>query len=387
MAHRRLAIITTHPIQYYAPLFRLLHERSKITIRVFYTWGEAALDKFDPGFRQKITWDVPLTEGYPFEWAENTSKDPGTHHFKGIITPALTRQIEAWGPDAILCFGWAFDGHLRCIRYFKGKVPVYFRGDSTLLDRRSGLVDLLRTLYLKWVYRHIDHAFYVGTANYAYFLRHGLQEGQLHFAPHAIDNARFTAVRHEKAKALRSSLGMATEDVLVLFAGKLEEKKSPLLLLNAFLKLAREDVHLLFVGNGIQEAQLKEIAKGQSRIHFIDFKNQSEMPVFYQASDLFCLPSAGPGETWGLAVNEAMACGKAILVSDKVGCGADLVKEKYNGMIFHSESLSDLSNKLSRLLKEKANLLQYGMNSRSIIEQWNFTRIAETVEKKLNEEI
>jgi len=157
----KLAIITTHPVQYYAPVFKLLHQRGKINIKVFYTWGIASVNKFDPGFNKTIEWDIPVLDGYPYEWVENNSKDPGTHHFNGIINPGLIGQVRAWQPDAVLFYGWGFSSHLKAIRYFKNKIPVLFRGDSTLFDEGKGIKALLRTVFLKWVYRHVDHAFFM----------------------------------------------------------------------------------------------------------------------------------------------------------------------------------------------------------------------------------
>ena len=383
----RLAIITTHPIQYYAPIFKLLHEREKISIKVFYTWGKTALNKYDPGFDQHITWDIPLLDGYPYEWVINTAADPGTHHFKGIINPDLRYQVEAWQPDAVLFYGWGYQGHLKAIRYFKNRVPVFFRGDSTLLDEKKGIKSLLKTVFLKWVYHHVDHAFYVGTNNKAYFKKYGLKDNQLSFAPHAVDNDRFSTDRSNEALLLRQELAVKDTDVLVLFAGKLEDKKSPSLLLDAFLGLKNNNIHLLILGNGALETVLKEKAKGIKNISFIGFKNQSLMPSVYQACDLFCLPSDGPGETWGLAVNEAMAGGKAVLVSDKVGCAIDLVNESYNGSIFKSGNIDNLINTLDKLTRSKQTLGEYGKNSKVLIHDWNFLRIAEAIENKLNETI
>jgi glycosyltransferase involved in cell wall biosynthesis len=384
---KKLAIVTTHPIQYYAPVFKLLYERQNISVKVFYTWGERALDKYDPGFDKKITWDIPVLDGYPYEWVLNTAAEPGTHHFKGIINPELTNQLNRWNPDAILFYGWAYNGHLKAIRHFKNKIPVLFRGDSTLLDEKGGLKGALKSIFLKWVYKHIDHAFYVGTNNKAYFKRYGLKDDQLSFAPHAIDNERFATDQSEDAILLRQKLGIPENEILILFAGKLEDKKSPLLLLNAFLALDKQGVHLLFIGNGALEDDLKTKAKNVTNVHFMNFQNQLAMPAAYQAADLFCLPSKGPGETWGLAVNEAMACGKTVLVSDKVGCAIDLVKENYNGAIFQSENLDDLIINLDKLTSSKGTLTNYGENSKTIIMNWNFLKIAEAIENKLNEKV
>jgi len=282
-----------------------------------------------------------------------------------------------------LVYGWAYHSHLKVIRHFKNKVPVLFRGDSTLLDEQKGVKNLIKSILLKWVYRHIDHAFYAGTNNKNYFKKYGLKENQLSFAPHAIDNFRFGADNSDDAILLRKKLAIPDHHILILFSGKLEEKKSPELLLDAFLSLKDATLHLLFLGNGVFEEKLKSKAASVQNIHFMEFQNQSVMPSIYQACDLFCLPSKGPGETWGLAVNEAMACGKAVLVSDKVGCSIDLVKNEYNGMIFKSGNLEDLSEKLNKLTTSKDLLRQYGAKSRELIMDWNFSKIAEAVENKL----
>lgn len=382
---QKLAIIITHPIQYYAPVFKLLHQRQNISIRVFYTWGEAAQQKFDPGFGKTISWDIPLLEGYPYEWVKNIAPDPGSHHAKGIDNPGLIEQINAWQPDALLVYGWFYKSHLKVLRYFKDKIPVIFRGDSTLLDGAGGLKTVLRSIYLRWVYSHVDHALYTGSNNKAYFKKFGLKEHQLTFAPHAVDNDRFAIARTEEAEALRKQLNIGSDEKLVLFAGKLETKKSPALLLQAFIELNIPDTHLLFTGNGILEIELKNQASLYKNIHFLEFQNQQYMPVVYQACDVFCLPSKGPGETWGLAVNEAMACGKTILISDKVGAGTDLVKEGQNGFIFKAGDLSDLKSKLKTLLEtEKTTLFTFGQQSKYIIADWSFAHQVQAIEQLTN---
>jgi glycosyltransferase involved in cell wall biosynthesis len=381
----RLAIITTHPIQYYAPVFKLLNERENIEIKVFYTWGEAAKEKFDPGFGKQVKWDIPLLDGYPYEWVENTSHDPGSHHFRGIINPNIISLIKSYKPDALLVYGWAYHSHLKVIRYFKNKVPVYFRGDSTLLDEQGGFRNLLRWFRLRWVYSYIDGAFYVGTNNKAYFRKYGLKDSQLTFAPHAVDNEKFAAGTAVSAPALRQSLDIGADETIILFAGKFEPKKSPQLLLNAFLDLKLVGVHLLFVGNGILENTLKTMAIGNENIHFLDFQNQSAMPGIYQACDLFCLPSAGPGETWGLAVNEAMAAGKPVLVSDKTGCAIDLVVPGLTGDIFESQNLHDLGHKLEKLIGRKTELGLLGNHAKNKIQNWSFKNQADAILKKINQ--
>lgn len=377
---KRLAIITTHPIQYYAPVFKLLAERKNIDIKVFYTLGNAA-GMHDRGFQKTIDWDIPLLEGYDYEWAENTSLNPNTHNFKGIINPHLIKQIIAYQPDAVLVYGWANQAHFKVLRYFKGKIPVYFRGDSTLLNKAAGMKNLVRKIWLKWVYHYVDHAFYVGQNNKNYYLKYGLKADELSFAPHAIDNERFSVKRKDEAERLRQSLNLTDGDMLVLYAGKFELVKNVKLLLSAFRQLGKSRVHLLLTGNGEEESDLKEQAANATNIHFMDFKNQRFMPVLYQAADLFCLPSKS--ETWGLAVNEAMACGKAVLVSDRVGCAVDLVKPGINGSIFISNDPSSLLKELDKLTESRAQLNKLGSASKELIKDWNFTNIAVAIEQQL----
>jgi glycosyltransferase involved in cell wall biosynthesis len=383
---KKLAIITTHPIQYYAPVFQLLSRHENVDCKVFYTLGDRG-GQADHGFKKIVNWDIPLMTGYAYEFLENTAASPGTHHFKGIKTPGAIEKIKQWQPDAILVFGWASHSHLRIIRYFKGKVPVYFRGDSTLLSEGAGLKKALRFIFLKWVYRHVSHAFYVGRNNKAYYKAYGLKEAQLSFAPHAVDNERFALPRLEEADELRSSLKLNSDAILLLYAGKFEPVKNLPLLLKAFTALAKDNVHLLMVGGGVLEGMLKRIA-AKSRlcrnIHFSAFKNQSYMPVLYQAADLVCLPSVS--ETWGLAVNEAMACSKAVLVSDQVGCAADLVRQDHNGNIFKSGDPDELHKYLVKLTESKDLLRAYGKNSGAMIRDWNFARVAEAIGNKLLDE-
>ncbi|RZK60389.1 MAG: glycosyltransferase, partial [Pedobacter sp.] len=333
---KSLAIIISHPIQYYVPLFKLLAQH--YNLKVFYTWGEEGSNaKYDPGFKKPVAWDIPLLEGYTYEFLTNAAKDAGSHHFNGIVNPDLIEKVKAFQPDAILVYGWAYKSHLKLLRHFKGKIPIWFRGDSTLLDEKKGIKQILRTLFLKRVYRNVDKALHVGSESKKYFRKFGIKEKDLIFVPHAVDNERFAVDRSKEAQQIRASLNIKHNDILVLFAGKLEHKKNPMLLLEAFIELDLLNVHLLFVGSGELEESIKfrvlslgsKVQSTESflwhnkslkeRIHFMDFQNQTQMPAVYQACDLFCLPSQGPGETWGLAVNEAMACGKAVLVSDKVG--------------------------------------------------------------------
>lgn len=358
-------------------------QRDNVELKVFYTWSQAKEKVFDPGFGKEREWDIPLLAGYNYEFVENISEDPGTHHFKGIDNPSLVKLIEKWRATELLIYGWSFKSHLKCLRHFHRKIPVYFRGDSNLLDEKQGFNRILRTIFLKWVYRNVDLSFYVGTQNKLYFLKYGLKDSQLVFAPHAIDNDRFfdiEGIHEDNALLWRRQLNIADDDFVFLFAGKLEPKKNPELLIKSFFRIQQPGIHLVMVGNGILERHLKEKYIHLHSLKFIDFQNQSQMPVVYRLGDVFILPSSGPGETWGLAVNEAMACAKPVLVSDKCGCAVDLVEDGKNGYVFKSQSEIDLANKMQFCFENKKDLIKMGKLSNEKIKNWNYVAGANAIE-------
>lgn len=377
----RLAILTTHPIQYYAPFFQLLAKEEAISLKVFYSLG-LTQNIVDRGFGKKISWDLPLLEGYAFEFLSNTANEKGSDRFSGIKNPEIIAKIQDFNPNVLLVYGWAYHGHLKAIKHFYSKLPIWFRGDSTLMNAQPIYKKLLRKLALTWVYRHIDRALYVGQRNKAYYKAFGLKDQQLSFVPHAIDNQRFAEDRKNEATSIRSSLGLTDASILILFAGKIEAVKNPLLLINAFVKSAKDNVHLLVVGNGELEEKAKLASKNNALIHFLPFQNQTQMPALYQACDLFCLPSVS--ETWGLAINEAMAAGKAILASDQVGCAPDLIEPNKNGLIFASNNLEDLTAALQLLTAGRSKLMEMGLQSRRIITKWSFEAQLMAIKKLIN---
>ncbi len=381
----KLAILLTHPIQYYSPIFRLLQEGDVVYPKVFYTHlTDQTL--YDKGFGQEISWDIPLLEGYEYQFQPAGSR---------LQNRALIAAIDQWRPQAVLVYGWNPPGHLAVMRHFKGKVPVWFRGDSTLLDEQPGPRQWLRRWFLRWIYRHIDLAFYVGTHNRCYFEAHGLKPQQLRFAPHAIDNDRFAdgPDKNYEARALiwRRKLGIADGDFVILFAGKLEPKKAPDHLLQTFQRLKEEGtylprLHLIFAGSGKMEAELKQIAVNTPDVYFIGFQNQSIMPVVYRLGNVFCLPSKGPEETWGLAVNESLASGTPVLVSDRVGCAINLAIPVACSKMFLAGSQQSLRESLEEqilLLSKSKKLKKMDCKLNTFMQEWSFNKFIKTIENSI----
>lgn len=350
----RLAIIVSHPIQYYVPLYRRLSQRSDLELKVFYTWhgGERAI--LDEGFKKEVAWDIPLRDGYQFEIVPNVARKPGTHHFGGLRNPALTKRVLMWQPDVVHLTGYAYASHLRAMEVFHRQgLPILFRGDSHLLDGGEGWKWLLKRALLTTIYRWPTVFLYVGQANREYYSRFGVPDPKLHYCPHSIEVSRFAEPNTKweaEAREWRSGLGLSERQRVCLFVGKFEDIKQPIALMRAFLEMNDSDLVLVMVGDGELGPQVDMLARNfPDRFRVLPFQNQSRMPVVYRLGNVVVLPSTS--ETWGLTVNEAFACGRPVLVSDRVGCAVDLVKSGQTGEVFRTGDWSDFKLKVRATLK------------------------------------
>lgn len=350
----RLAIVLSHATQYYSPWFRWLRENTGLCFKVFYLSETGLKASLDKKFGTNFSWDVDLTTGYNFEIVPNTSSKPDSLRFNGLRNPELPSRLHAWRPDAVLLFGYNYNTHLKLILWARlHRIPLIFRGDSHLLGRKR--LSLLKGLVLKQLYRQFSAITYVGNSNRHYFQQLGIPDEKLFFAPHAVNAEHFNpanSTSRERAAALRASLGIAPSTRVVLFAGKLIPEKHPHALLECFIQLAYPDTALVFVGDGAEKStlQARAAARPEIAVHFLPFANQSEMPSRYLLADLFILPSRSHYETWGLAINEAMHMGIPCLVSNLVGCQADLVTDRVTGWVFNAGQTEHLRAKLSEAL-------------------------------------
>lgn len=353
MSLPRLAVVLSHPVQYYSPWFRHLAAEPGLQLKVFYLWNFGVTAQRDRQFDRTFTWDVDLLSGYDHEFVPNVARDPGSHHFRGLHNPSLRARLLAWSPAAILVFGYAYRTHLGLL--LRPPAPLIFRGDSHLIGHPAP--SWFKRVSLRHIYSRCDAVTFVGQANRDYFRTFGVPDSKLHFAPHCVDASRFTRTPALEAAAadLRAQLGLAGKKI-VLFAGKFVPAKQPAALLEAFLALAPADTALLFVGDGPERPRLESLAatRPDCLVRFLPFANQSEMPVRYALADLFVLPSRGLYETWGLAVNEAMHLGVPCLVSERVGCQRDLVTHRETGWVFSATDPHSLQSTLRLALDDLA---------------------------------
>lgn len=371
----RLAIVTTHPIQYYAPWFRFIAERAAVDLRVFYLWDFGTKETGDPDFGVAIKWDLPLTEGYAHTFVRNVSKTPGTSRFGGMHNPSLAEEVRAFAPDAVLMMAYNYRATMEfLLRWDRRRAPLLFRGDSHRIGGLgSGPKAMLRRAYIAWVYRRFAACLAVGAANREYLRLHGVPPERIFSSPHAIDNDRFAPSPETAAEAarFRAELGVPAEDTVAMYVGKFIPRKRVADVARAFVAAGLgERESLLLVGNGSEEAALRALTDGHPKIFFAPFQNQRRMPAVLASADLVLLPSSI--ETWGLILNEAMAAGRAVASTTAVGATQDLVHDGTNGFVVPVADVDAWTARLGAAMRDRERLRTWGAASREIIARYSY---------------
>ena len=347
----RLGVLATHPIQYHAPLYRAIAQRLDLT--VYFAHQQSAQGQADAGFGIAFEWDVPLLDGYEHRFLTNRAARPSTQGWGGCDTPEIRQIIASERFDAFLVNGWYNKSLWQAITAcWRTGTPLMVRGDSQLVTPRNPLFRLVKEGAYRLFIPRFDAYLYVGERSREYYLHYGASPSRMHFVPHYVDNEWFrqrSAV--EEGGRLRAELGLDATALIVLFVGKFIPKKRPgdVLLASRRLMERGVPVQVVLVGAG----ELTDVLRAEAEVlgvpvHFAGFKNQSELPYYYAGADVLVLPSDG-GETWGLVVNEAMACGLPAVVSEAVGCAPDLIEPGETGFSFPLGDIEALAGALEEM--------------------------------------
>jgi glycosyltransferase involved in cell wall biosynthesis len=374
----RLACLVTHPIQYQAPMFRYLANDPALNLTVFFLTDLSAGPHYEPGFRTQVAWDTPLG-GYPHRFL--TKSHMGRLSFWRLPMRRLWRLLQSGNFDALWVHGYGHQALLRAILYARSRgISVLLRGDSRFgppwpsAPRRQA-----KRLMLGFLFRLIDAFLAVGSANRDYYRNFGVSDDRIFSTPYAVDNDFFAsraAAASQRRDAFRAELGLAPDRPVVLYAGKLQRLKRVDDLIEACIGLTSPrpglPPYLLIVGDGLERAALEARARSLrfDAIKWAGFRNQSELPAFYDLCDVLVLPS--DNEAWGLVLNEAMNAGKPVIASDRVGAARDLIHEGINGAVFPAGDVKALRKAIGRVLEQPDRAMQMGRASREIIRKWNF---------------
>lgn len=387
---KKIIYLYSHPIQYFAPLSRMLAASENFDLLVCYCSDYGVKAYQDEEFNQKIQWDIPLLEGYEYQFLKNKARNPGIGNgFFGLMNFEILKVLRAQPKSYIIVHGWGYMTHF--LTLLLGKIyghKVCLRGESPISHEKlySPRKLRLRKLFFKHLlFPRISKFLYIGSQNKAFYQQYGVQEDQMIFAPYSIDNERFGKAYEtykDNKLELRSTLELPTDKRIFLFSGKFIEKKLPMDLLQAFATINTDQAHLVFVGDGTLRSQMEAfITKNKlENVTITGFVNQSVIPKYYAIADVFVMCSQ-VGETWGLSTNEAMNFALPVILSDLTGSSSDLVEEGKNGYVFKTGDIPALAEKMQWMLeKSTVELSEMGQRSKKMIKLYSY----ETIVKELN---
>jgi glycosyltransferase involved in cell wall biosynthesis len=381
----RLAIVVSHPIQYYVPLYRKLALDPAIELKVFYFSDFSIRGGFDAGFGGEVRWNIDLMSGYDSEFVGKHYATNGVSGFMTSAIPDIFWKVLRGRYDAVLVNGYAQAGNvLALIAARLTGARVLTRADSNVELLADKPQRLLKTLYVKAFFAACSAMLVSGKRNREFYKFYGVPDRKLVDTPFTVDNDRFreaSSLAVEARAALRASWGCADDRPVMVFASKFIARKQPRLTIESAIRLAAEGVrlHLVMAGSGEQDRELRELAAAhpEASVHFTGFVNQAEMPALLGASDVFLFPSTG--EPWGLIVNEAMAAGLPVVAGERCGCVPDLVEQGGNGFLVGDGDIDGLTEAMRRLATDSELRARMAQSSRDKIARWGLDETCQGV--------
>ena len=241
MKSLRMAALVSHPIQYFAPLFREIARRPGMDLTVYYCSRMGLGERYDPDFGQAIQWDVPLLGGYRSRFLPNVSMGMKWGSFWSLINPSIVSELIRERYDALLVHGYySMTNWMAMLTARAVGIPILLRGESNLLGAKRANWRPGKWHLLLGLMRMVSAGLYIGTHNREFYQHFGLDASRLFFAPYSVDNDYFQSWSRRMAPrraVLRRAFGVMDERPMILFVGKLIPKKQPLLLLEAYRRL------------------------------------------------------------------------------------------------------------------------------------------------------
>jgi len=373
---KKIAVITSHPIQYQSPLFRAISQQPDIDLTVYFgcDYGSNPT-KVHPGFGKAFAWDIPLLDGYKHVFLKNSKADVGVNDWR-LDGPELKSYFESNQYDAVILFGWNKVLFWQAIWWAKKyNISLILRAESNLKHIQSWLTKWIKKVLFPILFKQFKAFMSIGSHNSELYLHYGVQKTAIHDAPYCVDNDFFAEGASKsaiKARQLRLSLGIPESDTVFLFMAKFVDRKRPLDLINAAVK-NREccNFHVILVGGGeLMEVCQSAITTNQlDNVHLVGFINQTELPTYYAAADVFVLPSHY--ETWGLVLNEAMACGLPGIVSDTCGATQDMIIEGETGYSYPMGDVQQLAKLMMLMAENSDNCQQMGLRAADHVQNFS----------------
>jgi glycosyltransferase involved in cell wall biosynthesis len=388
MPIHRLAIVASHVIQYQDPFFRLLAADPGIDLTVLYLSDAGAQTYRDEDMGATLRWDVELLSGYRYHFLRNLVHESNrgwTRHINpGIVRALLRGRYEM----VLFMLGWgSISAMLGILTCRLAGIPFFLYGDSSFPPPEDSWRRRIRAALLGLLFRNTTGFMVSGVLNADYYRHYGGDPDHFFLLPWAVDNTRFEEACRFAAgerEQLRAQHGIPADRTVFVFSAKLVERKDPMTLLRAYERMrGRDRAAVLFLGDGILREPLERYAREHALggVHFAGFINQRQLPKFYGISDVFVLPSTY--EPRGAVINEAMACGLPVIVTDRCGSIGDIVIDGDNAGIYPAGDVSALSSSMSLLAGDSSLRGKMARRSREIIDTWTYARGVEGVKAAL----
>jgi len=369
-------VVTSHPVQYQAPLFQKLARHPQIDLTVYYESDFSLQGERDPGFGVPVKWDRPLLEGYRSKFLKNgIGMSSG-----GRSLGSLAIIPEFWHEQYDAVFIHSYATLLSLMAYvgaWLSQTPVLLHTESELIRLRGPLTQAIKRLFLGVLFRGTAGFQAIGLPNRAFYRYYGVPESRIYHTPYSVDNEFFTSEGAKwiaQREQLKVGLGFAPNVPIILFSGKLIPRKRPMDLLRAYAGVVEEGVAagLLFIGEGELRPVLEQFAReqGLTQVKIAGFQNQTQLPRYYAVGDVFVLPSEF--DPWGLVVNEAMLFSIPVIVSDRVGAGPDLVQDNETGYTYPVGDVMRLRALLKQLVLNTDLRQRMGEAAQERIMHWNY---------------
>jgi glycosyltransferase involved in cell wall biosynthesis len=373
---RRVVLVTEIISPYRIPLFNALARQPDIDLHVIF------LSETDPSLRQ---WQIYKDEiRFSYQVLRSWRKRAGRYNF--LMNRGLMKALRESAPHAIICGGYNYIASWQCLFWSRShQVPFLLWSESNQQDSRRGtpFVESLKRQFLSRC-----TAFVVpGQSARDYLQAQRVKNGTIFTAPNAVDNDLFAkACERARSRAEQLRVELNLPEHYFLFVGRLVPEKGVFDLLAAYAKLEnplREKIGLVFVGDGTCRIALEQQATAVSPgvIRFAGFRQRDDLASYYALAEALILPTHT--DTWGLVVNEAMACGLPIIVTAVAGCAADLVKPAWNGFVVSPADVPSLTAGMTTLAAHPDLCRNMAANSRQHISRFT----AEVWAKSINSAI
>lgn len=365
----KIAIIISHPIQHFCPLFVNLSKSNEWKIKVFFASATGAQPYVDPSFKKEIQWSDLNLDLFEHEFLNDKKVLPIS---SALDAENIAGRLTDYNPDAILIFGYTQRFQRRAYNWArKNNKKLFYFGDSELRHHRPFYTRIAKKLFVKKYFKDINAFLTIGDANEAYYRYYKVPDYKLCRSAYPIDvNVFEQAYQNKKIlnDELRKKFFISENDFVISVVGKLVPWKRQVDIIRAVALLEKDynNIRLLILGTGeMEEAWKSEAEKIQNnKIIFTEFVNPVELPKYYAATDIYVHPAEI--EPHSVAISEAIYMGCPILISDKCGSYGpnDDVQNGYNGLVYKCGDIVELAYKMNQLLLNQEQRNYFGMNSR-----------------------